>query len=136
MRKLLIAALTVSGLFAGANVFAADREEHKDKGEGWSGVLIDRRVLEEMSVRAAEEIERLRRELLELAGEEINLESGPQVARVLFERLREWTENDPTDLKTWADTGNSTATISGSFQFDELPPAGQTGRFYRVVIRY
>ncbi|TMQ55919.1 MAG: hypothetical protein E6K72_05825 [Candidatus Eisenbacteria bacterium] len=31
--------------------------------------------------------ERLRRELLELAGEEINLESGPQVAKLLFEKL-------------------------------------------------
>jgi Chitobiase/beta-hexosaminidase C-terminal domain len=41
-----------------------------------------------------------------------------------------------SDLKTWTDTGNSSATISGSFQFDELPPTGQTGRFYRVVIRY
>jgi hypothetical protein len=38
MRKLLIAALTVSGLFTGANAFAAD---DKGKGEGWNGVLID-----------------------------------------------------------------------------------------------
>ena len=52
------------------------------------GVLLDRAVLAELSVRAAEEIERLRRELLALAGEEINLESGAQVAKVLFETLR------------------------------------------------
>jgi DNA polymerase-1 len=53
-----------------------------------SGVLIDRAVLHEMSTRAGEEIDRLRRELLELAGEEMNLESGPQVAKVLFEKLK------------------------------------------------
>jgi hypothetical protein len=41
MRKFLIAALTVSGLFAGANVFAADKEEHKGHDKGWNGVLID-----------------------------------------------------------------------------------------------
>ena len=51
------------------------------------GVLLDRAVLVEQSARAVEEIERLRRELLELAGEEINLESGPQVAKLLFEKL-------------------------------------------------
>jgi DNA polymerase-1 len=51
------------------------------------GVLLDRAVLTELAVRAGEEIERLRRELLELAGEDINLESGPQVARLLFEKL-------------------------------------------------
>ena len=51
------------------------------------GVLLDRAVLAELSARAAEEIERLRHELLGLAGEEINLESGPQVAKVLFEKL-------------------------------------------------
>ena len=52
------------------------------------GILLDRPVLAELSARAAEEIVRLRRELLELAGEEINLDSGPQVAKVLFEKLK------------------------------------------------
>jgi DNA polymerase-1 len=51
------------------------------------GVLLDRAVLAEQSARAAAEIERLRQKLLDLAGEEINLESGPQVAKVLFQKL-------------------------------------------------
>ncbi|HYM81826.1 MAG TPA: DNA polymerase I [Candidatus Limnocylindria bacterium] len=52
-----------------------------------AGVAIDLTTLGEMSARAATELERLQRELHELAGETINLESGPQVARVLFEKL-------------------------------------------------
>jgi DNA polymerase I len=51
------------------------------------GVLLDGAVIAEQSARIAEEIARLQRELLEIAGEEINLESGPQVAKVLFEKL-------------------------------------------------
>ena len=51
------------------------------------GVLLDRAVIAEQSARVAAEIERLHRELVELAGEAINFESGPQVARVLFEKL-------------------------------------------------
>jgi DNA polymerase-1 len=53
-----------------------------------AGVAVDRGVLAELSERARVEIERLRSELFALAGEEINLESGPQVARVLFEKLQ------------------------------------------------
>ncbi len=53
-----------------------------------AGVLIDRTVLDAMGAQMAEEIGRLRGELLALAGEEINLESGTQVARVLFETLQ------------------------------------------------
>jgi DNA polymerase I len=53
-----------------------------------AGVAVDRAVLADLSERAAVEIDRLRSELFALAGEEINLESGPQVARVLFEKLQ------------------------------------------------
>ena len=52
-----------------------------------AGVGLDVRVLGEMSLMAAADITRLRQELVTLAGEEINLESGPQVAKVLFEKL-------------------------------------------------
>jgi DNA polymerase-1 len=52
-----------------------------------AGVALDAGVLLEMSRRAAEDITRLKRELVELAGEEINFESGPQVAKLLFEKL-------------------------------------------------
>jgi DNA polymerase-1 len=51
------------------------------------GVMLDRAVIAEQSARFAEEIERLRGELLEQVGEEINLDSGPQIAQVLFEKL-------------------------------------------------
>ena len=53
-----------------------------------AGILLDRAVLAELSARAADEIARLRTELITHAGEEINLDSGPQVAKVLFEKLK------------------------------------------------
>ncbi len=53
-----------------------------------AGIALDASVLAEMSDRAAADIVRLRRELLEMAGEDLNLESGPQVAKVLFETLK------------------------------------------------
>ena len=40
-----------------------------------------------MAAEAGESIERLAGELRAMAGEEVNLESGPQVAKILFERL-------------------------------------------------
>ena len=53
-----------------------------------AGVMIDAAQLVVMGDKAGEELERLRRELLEMAGEELNLDSGPQVAKVLFEKLK------------------------------------------------
>jgi DNA polymerase-1 len=52
-----------------------------------TGVLIDRRVLAEMSEQAAVAIARLEQDLFEMAGERFNLQSGPQLSRVLFEKL-------------------------------------------------
>jgi DNA polymerase-1 len=52
-----------------------------------AGIAIDAGRLIGMGTRAGEEIERLRGELLAMAGEPLNLDSGPQVAKVLFERL-------------------------------------------------
>jgi len=52
------------------------------------GVRLDAGPLHEMSLEAGDEIERLRAELLVLAGETVNLESGPQVAKVLFDTLQ------------------------------------------------
>jgi DNA polymerase-1 len=51
------------------------------------GVAIDRALLEGMSVRAGDDLARLEEQLQGLAGERINLQSGPQLARVLFEGL-------------------------------------------------
>ena len=53
-----------------------------------SGIALDRGVLAEMSGRAAEDIARLEEALYVLADERLNLNSGPQVARVLFEKLK------------------------------------------------
>ena len=51
------------------------------------GIGVDADALRAMSRTAADEIEALRAELIALAGEPINLDSGPQVAKVLFETL-------------------------------------------------
>jgi len=51
------------------------------------GIRVDAEALCAMSRQAGEEIDRLREELVAMAGEPINLESGPQVAKVLFETL-------------------------------------------------
>jgi DNA polymerase-1 len=53
-----------------------------------AGVAVDVPQLEAMAQRAGEEIERLRAELLQVAGADVNLESGAQVAKVLFETLQ------------------------------------------------
>jgi DNA polymerase-1 len=50
-------------------------------------VLIDRSVLAVQGERAGAEIARLESELYALAGEELNLNSGAQLGRVLFEKL-------------------------------------------------
>lgn len=50
-----------------------------------AGVRLDRAVLDELAARAGEDIARLEAELLALAGEPINLQSGPQLARLMFE---------------------------------------------------
>jgi DNA polymerase-1 len=52
-----------------------------------AGVAVDVRVLVEMSAHATAEIVRLEAELYALAGERFNLNSGPQLARILFEKL-------------------------------------------------
>jgi len=52
-----------------------------------AGVRLDAAALRQMSHAAAEEIDRLRVELVAMAGEPVNLDSGPQVAKVLFETL-------------------------------------------------
>ncbi len=52
-----------------------------------TGVALDRAVLAEMSAAAGAEIARLEQALHALAGEPINLGSGPQLARILFEKL-------------------------------------------------
>ena len=50
-----------------------------------TGIAIDAELLRTMAAQAGEEIERLRAELLAMAGEDVNLDSGPQVAKILAE---------------------------------------------------
>ena len=52
-----------------------------------AGVALDPAVLPAMAADAATELARLESELYALAGEPLNLNSGPQLARVLFEKL-------------------------------------------------
>jgi len=52
-----------------------------------AGVALDARVLAEMSAASAGEIAALEARLQELAGEPVNLASGPQLGRILFEKL-------------------------------------------------
>ena len=53
-----------------------------------AGVALEPAALAEMSARAATEIARLERELADLAGEEVNLNSGPQISKLLFEKFK------------------------------------------------
>ena len=52
-----------------------------------AGVALEPQVLGAMRATAADEIARLEEELFALAGERFNLNSGPQLGRVLFEKL-------------------------------------------------
>jgi hypothetical protein len=52
-----------------------------------TGIRVDRALLEEMAARAGEDIARLEAELQGLAGEPVNLNSGQQLAKLLFERF-------------------------------------------------
>jgi len=53
-----------------------------------AGIAVDRALLEEMSARTAADLARLEAELFAIAGAPLNLQSGPQLAQVLFEKLQ------------------------------------------------
>ena len=52
-----------------------------------AGVAVDAAVLKGMAEQAGREIARLEEELGRLAGEPVNLNSGPQLAKLLFEKF-------------------------------------------------
>ncbi len=54
----------------------------------WAGVAIDRARFAELSVELAGDLARLEREIAELAGSELNLNSPKQLAVLLFEKLQ------------------------------------------------
>jgi DNA polymerase-1 len=53
-----------------------------------AGIAVDRALLEDMGARAAADLARLEQELFAIAGGPLNLQSGPQLAQVLFEKLQ------------------------------------------------
>ncbi len=67
----------------------------------FNGIRIDVDVLQRLSARFAERVEKLHQEVIELAGEPFNLDSPKQLATILFEKLRL-----PVIKRT--QTGNST----------------------------
>jgi DNA polymerase-1 len=52
-----------------------------------NGILLDRAFLEEMSNQLGEELDELRKEIFEVAGEEFNINSPQQLGVILFEKL-------------------------------------------------
>src|SRR4029077_4548974 len=52
-----------------------------------TGVRVDPGVLQELQIQVARDADALEAELRELAGEPINLHSGPQLAKLLFQTL-------------------------------------------------
>ncbi len=68
-----------------------------------TGVCADRQVLEGLSKEFQAELDRIEAEIYRLAGESFNINSGPQLGRILFEKL-----GLPTQKKTRKKTGYST----------------------------
>jgi DNA polymerase-1 len=79
------------------------------------GIALDAAVLVEMAARSADEIAALERELHALAGEPLNLASGPQLGKVLFEKL-----GLPTGRKTktgWSTDQEVLEGLAGTHEF-------------------
>ena len=70
----------------------------------WRGVKIDEKLLQNLSIEAAKEAEKLQKKIWRLAGEEFNIGSPIQLKQILFEKL----EIPTVDLKK-GKTGLSTA---------------------------
>ena len=60
--------------------------------EAW-GIEVDGKILEEISQTAQSEIDELEKEIFSLAGEEFNINSPSQLAKILYEKLEISTEN-------------------------------------------
>jgi len=83
-----------------------------------AGVALDARVLGEMSASSAGEIAALEKRLHELAGEPVNLASGPQLGRVLFEKL-----GLPAGRKTktgWSTDADVLESLAAQHEFPRL----------------
>ncbi|MFM7232764.1 MAG: DNA polymerase I [bacterium] len=83
-----------------------------------TGVALDAAVLEGMSADMARELATLEERLYALAGETFNLASGPQLGRVLFEKL-----GLPTGRKTktgWSTDSEVLEGLAGQHEFPRL----------------
>ena len=54
----------------------------------WAGIRIDSNFFAETATRLARELDRIQREIWELAGEQFNINSTPQLRTILFEKLK------------------------------------------------
>jgi len=83
-----------------------------------SGIALDAKILATQSAAAREELATLEKTLHELAGEPINLASGPQLGRILFEKL-----GLPTGRKTktgWSTDSEVLEGLAASHEFPRL----------------
>ena len=81
-----------------------------------SGIALDAGVLATQSAAAGEEMAALEKQLHELAGEPINLASGPQLGRILFEKL-----GLPTGRKTKTGWSTDSEVLEGLAPSHEFP---------------
>jgi DNA polymerase-1 len=81
-----------------------------------AGIALDPRVLSEMSATSAGEIAALEERLHALAGEPVNLASGPQLGRVLFETLKL-----PTGRKTKTGWSTDSEVLEALAPLHEFP---------------
>ncbi|MGI9518219.1 MAG: DNA polymerase I [Pirellulaceae bacterium] len=88
----------------------------------YTGIRVDRDVLQRLSQEFSQEIDDLRKQIFELAGSEFNLDSPQQMAKVLFDDL-----NLPVTKKTA--TGRSTAV-------DVLETLAEDHELPRRIIEY
>src|SRR6185436_12974530 len=81
-----------------------------------AGVALDSAVLQTMSDEMAREIASLEQRLHALAGEPINLASGPQLGRILFEKM-----GLPASKKTKTGWSTDSEVLEGLAERHEFP---------------
>jgi DNA polymerase-1 len=94
-----------------------------------SGVKVDRSSLQALSSEFAQDLARLEKKIYELSGEEFNINSPQQLAKILFHKL-----NLPPSKKTKITRGFSTA-IDTLQELAPLHPLAQLILEYRTVVK-
>jgi len=80
------------------------------------GILVDQELLRQLSMEFGEELRRLETRIFELAGEEFNVNSPQQLARVLFEKLKL-----PRGRKTKTGYSTDISVLEKLAQYHDLP---------------